>query len=213
MKDPQALDARPESTTTAQTADDVRLDAALRSILRAPFVDETWRMRSFEDAALPAGGLRMCPSPSSVRALLSAASVQPGERVLVVLAGSGYVGAVLHACGANVEQWDPDADLRARTHVASTRWRVQSGAVLERVDEESIGEYASVVIPATLSRAPRALATRLRHGASLVACVERGSLSHVVVYRNGPKGLARRDHGPARFERVVGSHAQKVLFG
>jgi protein-L-isoaspartate(D-aspartate) O-methyltransferase len=74
---------------------DERVLEAMREVPREAFVDPGLSELAYEDSPLPIGEGQTISQPYVVALMIEAAQVQPGDRVLEVGAGSGYVVAVL----------------------------------------------------------------------------------------------------------------------
>ncbi|MDQ6951224.1 MAG: protein-L-isoaspartate(D-aspartate) O-methyltransferase [Mariprofundales bacterium] len=74
---------------------DSRVLAAMSTIPRHLFVDETMRARAYHDCALPIGGGQTISQPYMVARMSELLSLQGNERVLEIGSGCGYQTAVL----------------------------------------------------------------------------------------------------------------------
>ena len=77
--------------------------AAMAAVRREDHVPAEARGHAYIDRAIPLEGGRALPAPLVQASLLAQAMPQPGERALVVSAGSGYLAALVEAMGASVE--------------------------------------------------------------------------------------------------------------
>ena len=80
--------------------------AAMAAVPREDHVPAAARGHAYIDRAIPLEGGRALPAPLVQAAMLAQALPQPGERALVVSAGSGYLAALVEAMGASVEVID-----------------------------------------------------------------------------------------------------------
>lgn len=93
----------------------------VRTLPRELFVPEDWRSLAHADFEIPlAHGQHMLP-PKIVGRILQALAVRPGERVLEIGTGSGYLTACLTRLGAQVTSLEIHGDLcaRARQNLAA----------------------------------------------------------------------------------------------
>ncbi len=92
---------------------DGRILTALRVVPRERFVPERWRELAFADTeiALPCGKRML--RPMLVGRILQALGVQPGEQVLEIGTGSGYVSACLAHLGGRVRSVELHEELVA----------------------------------------------------------------------------------------------------
>ena len=87
---------------------DTHVLVAMREVPREAFVDPGFEKFAYEDIALPIDEDRTLPQPYVVATMVEAAEVKPGERVLEIGAGSGYVAAVLGRIAERVYAVDHD---------------------------------------------------------------------------------------------------------
>lgn len=97
---------------------DPRVLEAMRRIPRERFVPPRLAFLAYSDADVPLGRGRVLTEPMVIARLVQAAAARPGERALVVAAGSGYGAALLAACGASVTALEDDPDLLALARAA-----------------------------------------------------------------------------------------------
>jgi protein-L-isoaspartate(D-aspartate) O-methyltransferase len=97
---------------------DPRIIAAMRRIARERFVPPQVAALAYSDEDVPLGGGRFLTEPMVIARLVQIAAVRPGERALVVAAGSGYGAALLAACGAQVIALESDPALLALARAA-----------------------------------------------------------------------------------------------
>lgn len=83
-----------------------RVLAAMSTVAREDFVPTEARGHAYIDRAIPLGQGRALAAPLVQGLMLSEAMPQPGERVLVVSSGSGYLSALVEAMGALVDSID-----------------------------------------------------------------------------------------------------------
>lgn len=86
---------------------DPRVLAAMRIVPRECFVGEGLEDFAYEDSALPIGEDQTISQPYIVAAMIEAAEIAPGDRVLEVGAGSGYAAAVIGQIAARVFAVEP----------------------------------------------------------------------------------------------------------
>jgi len=82
---------------------DERILTTLRVVPRERFVPEGWRELAFADTEIPLPCAKRMLRPMLVGRILQALSVQPGEQVLEIGTGSGYVAACLAQLGGRVQ--------------------------------------------------------------------------------------------------------------
>ena len=121
--------------------------AAIGKVAREDFVPAGARGHAYIDRAIPLGQGRALPAPLVHGMMLSEALPQPGERVLVVTAGSSYLAALVEAMGALVDSVDAAAVAKAKRGAAP---------------------YDLVLIDGAIEQLPGALADTLAEGGRVV---------------------------------------------
>src|SRR5579862_3234643 len=92
---------------------DERILRTLHVVPRERFVPEGWRELAFADTEIPLPCGKRMLRPMLVGKLLQALSTQPGEQVLEIGTGSGYVSACLAQLGAKVRSLELHEELVA----------------------------------------------------------------------------------------------------
>jgi protein-L-isoaspartate(D-aspartate) O-methyltransferase len=147
-----------------------RTVAAFYQVAREDFVPPARRGLAYVDAAQPLGGGRELIAPLSLGLLVENAEVQPGERVLVVGAGTGYSAAILAAMGARVTALESDAGLAAAARTAlagATNIEVVEGPLEAGVPGGA--PYDLILIDGAVELLPPDLIAQLAEGGRLVA--------------------------------------------
>ena len=90
---------------------DERVLRALVAVPREQFVDDEYRGLAFADVAIPIGTGQQMMKPAQEARMLQALDVQPGESVLEIGTGSGFVTACLAHLGGVVTSYEIDAAL------------------------------------------------------------------------------------------------------
>jgi protein-L-isoaspartate(D-aspartate) O-methyltransferase len=171
---------------------DARTLAALRQVPRECFVPAAWRSLAYADCALPLSlGKRML-TPMLAGRILQALEIKPGDQVLEVGTGSGYLSACLAVLGGSVQSLELHGPLAAAARAnleaagfAGVEVTTADGAAL--VSETA---YDAVVLTASLPLYEPRFERALKFGGRLF-----------VVVGMGPVMSARlvRRHGPAEF--------------
>jgi protein-L-isoaspartate(D-aspartate) O-methyltransferase len=82
---------------------DTRTLAAMRRVPRERFVPAAWRSLAYADCALPLPLGKHMLTPMLAGRILQALEVKPGDQVLEIGTGSGYLSACLAVLGGNVQ--------------------------------------------------------------------------------------------------------------
>jgi protein-L-isoaspartate(D-aspartate) O-methyltransferase len=98
--------------TPNQVSDPLLLQA-MGEVPRELFVPPAARHRAYADEAVPLGSGRAMMTPMAIGRLLQSLQPQPGERALVLGAGTGYGAAILRGWDLEVTAIESDAALLA----------------------------------------------------------------------------------------------------
>lgn len=159
--------------------------AAMDTVPRERFVPEDVRTLAYVDRTLAIGNGRYLSSPAALGQLLTQMAPRPGERALVVGAGTGYSAAVLGHIGCDVVALESDAMLAARARelgLAVVEGPLESGA-------KSGAPYDLVLIDGAVEFIPDPIVAQLRDGGRLgAALVDRG-VTRLIVGRKAGGGF------------------------
>jgi protein-L-isoaspartate(D-aspartate) O-methyltransferase len=127
--------------------------AAVNSVAREDFVPEQARAAAYIDRAIPLGDGRYLAAPLVHARMLTEATPQESDSVLLVGDGKGYLAALLRPLCASLEAVDPATAATAKGK----------------------GTYSLIVIDGAIEQLPASLGARLAEGGKLVTgLVERG---------------------------------------
>ena len=153
---------------------DVRVLEAMRAVPRHEFIPEPLRDRAYEDHPLPIGCEQTISQPYIVAIMLQHHALQPGDRVLEVGTGSGYVTALLSTLCAEVYSVERHAELALSAEERLRRLGFTNVKI--RVGDGSQGwpEYApydAILVSAAAFEIPPALFAQLREGGRMIVPV------------------------------------------
>jgi protein-L-isoaspartate(D-aspartate) O-methyltransferase len=136
---------------------DSRVLDVLREVPREDFVPSRYRKMAFADLRIPIGQGQVMMKPLEEGRMLQSLDVQPGQRVLEIGTGSGFVAACLSALGAEVVTVDIHAELAesAASRLARLgfdRVTCQTADVLG--DFKPAGPFDAVVVTASAGEVP-----------------------------------------------------------
>ena len=187
-----------------------RLLDAFRTVPREQFVPEAVRQFAYEDGPLPIEAEQTISQPYIVAAMIEAAEVSPGDRVLEVGAGSGYAAAVMGRIAAEVIAVERHHELveLARARMARLGYgnvRIVEGDGTEGLPDEA--PFEAILCAASGSHVPQALRAQLTVGGILVMPVgEPNAVQNLVkVSRHGVDDYRDADLGPVRFVPLIGA--------
>jgi protein-L-isoaspartate(D-aspartate) O-methyltransferase len=173
---------------------DPLLLAAMREIPRERFVPPALRHRAHADALLPLAPGRVMLTAMVQARLLQALAPQPGDRALVLAAGSGYTAALLARMGLMVTAVEEDAALAAMARHAFDMVLTE-GRPDVLVADPARGHapgapYRVILIEGAVPRVPPALLEQMAEGGRLgVIRAGQGVVAQALLLRRAGGGL------------------------
>jgi protein-L-isoaspartate(D-aspartate) O-methyltransferase len=124
----------------------------LRQIPRELFVPQAQRYRAYADVEVPLARGQHMLRPSVVGRVLQALLPRPGERVLEIGAGSGFVSACLRAMSGKVRSLEvyPQLAEEARRNLALLGMRDVEVLDGDALQGESAERYAAIAVTGSL---------------------------------------------------------------
>jgi len=182
---------------------------AMRAVPRERFVPEGMAEFAYEDAPLPIEAGQTISQPYIVAAMIEAAEIAPGDRVLEVGAGSGYAAAVIAQIALEVVAVERHGNLAAaaRDRLAELGYR----NVRVMVGDGTLGQpdrapFDAILVSAGGPDVPEALKQQLRVGGRLVIPVgDPGSQTLCKLTRMGPDDFETEDRGAVTFVPLIGA--------
>jgi protein-L-isoaspartate(D-aspartate) O-methyltransferase len=166
-----AREAMVESQLRPQGVTDPAVLDAMRRIPRENFLASHTRPLAYVDRAVAIGSGRFLVAPAVLGQLLTQMMPEPGQRALVVGAGTGYSAAVLIAAGLHVVALESDRELAEAA-------RKQKLKVVEGPLEEGHpagAPYDQILIDGAVEFIPDPLIAQLADGGRLgTAILDRG---------------------------------------
>jgi protein-L-isoaspartate(D-aspartate) O-methyltransferase len=189
---------------------DPRLLAAMREVPRERFVPEELRDHAYDDMPLPVEAGQTISQPYIVAAMIEAAAIGPGDRVLEVGVGSGYAAAIMSRVAAHVFAIDRHellADL-ARERMALLGYdnvSVRAGDGTEGWPEEA--PFDAILVAAGGPVAPPPLLDQLAIGGRLIMPIGGTQEQRLVrITRVGANSFRRQPLESVRFVPLIGAH-------
>jgi protein-L-isoaspartate(D-aspartate) O-methyltransferase len=185
---------------------------AMGEVPREHFVPPHLQEQAYDDGPLPIGAGQTISQPYIVAAMIQAAQVCPGARVLEVGAGSGYAAAVLARIADLVVAIERHASL-AREAAARLEelgygnCRIVTGDGSEGFAE--LAPYDAILVAAGGETAPEPLKRQLAIGGRLVMPVGRESVQTLCcLTRRGEDEWENSELGSVRFVPLIGAHGR-----
>lgn len=181
----------------------------MATVPRERFVPDDLVEFAYEDSPLPIGEGQTISQPYIVAAMIDAAELQPGDRVLEIGTGSGYGAAVLSRVAREVwsiERHRPLADA-ANELLGSLGYRNVRVVVGDgTLGWPEAGPYDAIIVTAGGPSVPQALRDQLADGGRMVIPVgaqTRGQ--HLTLVRRRCGQFSEEDLGAVRFVPLVGA--------
>lgn len=172
-----AREAMIESQLRPQGVSDPAVLEAMGLVQRERFLPGHTRPLAYVDRAVSIGGGRFLVAPPVLGQLLTQMRPQPGERALVVGAGTGYSAAVLASIGVEVTAVECDPTL---VEAARERGITVSEGPLE-AGHAAGAPYDLILIDGAVHYIPDAIVDQLADGGRLgTALIDRGVTRMVV---------------------------------
>ena len=152
MQPAQAREQMVEQQVRAWDVLDEGVLEVLRQIPRELFVPQAQRYRAYADVEVPLARGQHMLRPSLVGRLLQALLPRPGERVLEIGAGSGFVSACLRAMSGKVRSLEvyPQLAEEARRNLALLGMRDVEVLDGDALQGESAERYAAIAVTGSL---------------------------------------------------------------
>lgn len=165
---------------------DGRLLSAMERIAREPFLPAERRAVAYTDRAVPLGNGRALNPPLTTALLLNAAEIDPGDRVLIVGAATGYAAAIAQQLAGQVVAVECDSAL-----ADSARHNVPGLAlVVGPLDQGATGMFDAIVVDGAIESVPDALVGQLNPTGRLTCAIVHGGVARLAVGRRGGTGFA-----------------------
>lgn len=165
---------------------DLRVLDTLRSVRREEFVPERHRSVAFADLALPIGHGETMLKPIVEGRILQAIAAEPGERVLEIGTGSGFLTACLARMADLVISVEQHADLAetARARLAAAKIANARLEIGEAVRDFTTGEqFDAVVVGGAVHALPERFRAWVKPGGRLFAIVGDSPAMQATLYR------------------------------
>jgi len=167
--------------------DDPRVVAALSVVPREDFVPAARRDLAYADLAVPLGNGRALNTPLATARLINAAAIDPGDKVLIVGAATGYAAALALSLGATVTALESDESLSAEIVKVVLSAHVVTSDLTEGA--ASGGPYDAIVVDGAVEHVPPALIDQLAPDGRLATGIVENGVTRLAVGRRGGSGF------------------------
>lgn len=195
-----------------------RVLAAMRRVRREEFVPADLREFAYDDTPLPIGNEQTISQPAIVAAMIEAAEVSPGDRVLDVGTGSGYAAAVAAAIAEHVYSIERHAGLVDMARETLSRLGISNVSVYPgdgTLGLEEHAPYHAIIAAAGGPRVPQAWRRQLAVGGRIVMPVGRDPHFQrlIKLVRRSEEDYERIWLGEVRFVPLLGEDGWPVHDG
>jgi protein-L-isoaspartate(D-aspartate) O-methyltransferase len=197
-----------DSQLRPQAVTDSLVVTAMATIPREQFVPEASRSLAYIDRSLPLGNGRALNPPATTGRMLTELEPRPGDRALVVGAGTGYTAAVLAEIGLEVTALESDPalfeQLAAVPGVRAVHGELTAGAA-------DAAPYDLIVIDGAVEFIPEAIIGQLAIGGRLGTCLLDGGVQRLVIGRRAGHGFGTRSIADAAAAPLPGFSRPRVF--
>ena len=176
---------------------DPLVSSAMEAVPREYFVPAERRSVAYLDEDQPLGNGRYIMEPMALGRLLQLADVEPGDKALVVAAGTGYSAAVLARMAESVVVLENDTSFAEEASKIMTELVIPNVTVVRGDLASGVPAKAPfdvILIDGAVNEIPMALKQQLRDGGRLVAVVRSGPVGRAtLVTRIGDAWGSRTD--------------------
>lgn len=192
---------RPQGVTDRGVLD------AMRTVARENFLPSHTKPLAYVDRAVAVSDGRFLAAPTVLGQLLTEMMPQPGQRALVVGAGTGYSAAILKEIGLDVVAIESDANLIAAAGEQGVN--VNSGPL--DAGSANGAPYDQILIDGAVEYLPDAIIEQLADGGRLgAALIERG-ITRLIVGRKAGSAFGYLSIGDAGVPVLPGFSRPKAF--
>ena len=172
-----AREAMVESQLRPQGVNDERVLQAMGSIPRENFLPRHTQPVAYVDRAVAIGSGRFLSAPAVLGQLLTEMTLEPGQRALIVGAGTGYSAAVMKNVGLDVTAVESDAPLAA--HARELGIEVVEGPL--GAGWKKAAPYDRILIDGAVEHVPESIIQQLADRGRLGAAVLDRGVTRLVI--------------------------------
>ena len=186
---------------------DPRVLAAMESVPRHLFLQESLAATAYQDHPLPIAADQTISQPYIVALMAEAAEITPHERVLEVGTGSGYGAAVLAELAAEVITVERHQNLADRAAEVLTELGYHNVTVVNADGTRGYSQgapYSAVVVTASTQNIPSPLIEQLADGGRLIIPLgPLGEVQHLTRLRRTGDRTTTETLGAVRFVPLI----------
>ncbi len=164
---------------------DPRIVAAMKAVARERFVPAERAALAYIDVPIPLANGRALNSPLVTARLIAEAGIEPGEKVLLIGAATGYAAALLAELGAKVTALEVDVSLTAigkSVGISSVTGPLEAGW-------RKNAPYEVILIDGAVEGIPTAIAAQLADGGRLLTGLVDKGVTRLALGRKSGTGV------------------------
>lgn len=164
---------------------DPRIVAAMKAVARERFVPAERAALAYIDVPIPLANGRALNSPLVTARLIAEAGIEPGEKVLLIGAATGYAAALLAELGAKVTALEVDVSLTAigkSVGISSVTGPLEAGW-------RKNAPYDVILIDGAVEGIPTAIAAQLADGGRLLTGLVDKGVTRLALGRKSGTGV------------------------
>jgi protein-L-isoaspartate(D-aspartate) O-methyltransferase len=189
---------------------DERLLAAMRRVPRHEFISREQWEQAYADHPITIPEQQTTSQPYIIAAMIQAAEIKPGDKVLEIGAGSGYQTALLAELAAQVIALERYSTLADSAQATLQRLGYRNVVVVEgdgTLGWEPAAPYDAMIVSAAAPRIPPALLEQLAIGGRLVIPIGDAQQQTLQLFRKQPDAaISRTMLEGCRFVPLIGRH-------
>jgi len=189
---------------------DERLLAAMRRVPRHEFISQEQWEQAYADHPITIPEQQTTSQPYIIAAMIQAAEIKPGDKVLEIGAGSGYQTALLAELAAQVIALERYSTLADSAQATLQRLGYRNVVVVEgdgTLGWEPAAPYDAMIVSAAAPRIPPALLEQLAIGGRLVIPIGDAQQQTLQLFRKQPDAaISRTMLEGCRFVPLIGRH-------
>jgi protein-L-isoaspartate(D-aspartate) O-methyltransferase len=187
---------------------DERLLAAMSKVPRHEFVSQQNWNEAYADHPIPIAEKQTTSQPYMIAAMVQAAEIKPGDRVLEIGAGSGYQTAVLAELASQVFAVERYASLTETAQKTLERLGYRNAKIVTGDGSLGLPESApfdAIIVSAAAPSIPQALVDQLAVGGRLLIPIGEADQQVLqLVQRNADGGTSVHTLEGCRFVPLIG---------
>jgi protein-L-isoaspartate(D-aspartate) O-methyltransferase len=187
---------------------DERLLVAMSKVPRHEFVSQQNWHEAYADHPIPIAEKQTTSQPYMIAAMVQAAEIKPGDRVLEIGAGSGYQTAVLAELASHVFAVERYASLTDTAQKTLERLGYRNAKIVTGDGSLGLPEAApfdAIIVSAAAPSIPQALVDQLALGGRLLIPIGEADQQVLqLVQRNADGGTSVRTLEGCRFVPLIG---------